>query len=192
MKTIVLINGVARSGKDTFAEMLVPYLCEDKKGFILPNAFGVKEVASRVYGWDGDKDERGRSLLIDITNIGINNEIIWPACSCNLPSLKSTPRDAWAFNILFVSLNKVGIDLKAIEIIIANILVLIFINSSGFNSHSIALVISVGLVVNVIVVEASIITNTLPTKKLPWTNPSLYMSKYIVLKTVPYIGNLKK
>lgn len=71
MKTIVLINGVARSGKDTFAEMLVPYLCNnDKTGFILPNAFGVKEVASKVYGWNGDKDERGRSLLIDITNTG--------------------------------------------------------------------------------------------------------------------------
>ena len=41
MKTIVLINGIARSGKDTFAEMLVPHLCgTDKTGFILPNAFG--------------------------------------------------------------------------------------------------------------------------------------------------------
>ena len=71
MKTIVLINGIARSGKDTFAEMLVPHLCgTDKTGFILPNAFGVKEVASKVYGWNGVKDERGRSLLIDITNTG--------------------------------------------------------------------------------------------------------------------------
>ena len=84
MKTIVLINGVARSGKDTFAEMLVPYLCEDKKGFILPNAFGVKEVASRVYGWDGDKDERGRSLLIDITNTGYKYDpMFWEKYATN-------------------------------------------------------------------------------------------------------------
>lgn len=70
-KTIVLINGVARSGKDTFAEMLVPHLCkESETGFILPNAFGVKSVASNVYGWNGEKDERGRSLLIDVTNTG--------------------------------------------------------------------------------------------------------------------------
>lgn len=71
MKTIVLINGVARSGKDTLAELLMPYLCDqDQTGFILPNALSVKEMAKNVYGWDGEKDERGRSLLIDITNTG--------------------------------------------------------------------------------------------------------------------------
>ena len=71
MKTIVLINAVARSGKDTFAEMLVSCLNhQNKLGIILPNALGVKEVASKVYGWNGDKDEKGRSLLIDITNTG--------------------------------------------------------------------------------------------------------------------------
>lgn len=78
MKTIILINGVARSGKDTFAEMLIPYLCpyvhedDNKTGIILPNAFGVKEIARNVYGWDGEKDERGRGLLLDVTKTGYN------------------------------------------------------------------------------------------------------------------------
>ena len=72
MKTIVLINGVARSGKDTFAEFLKTHLTKDLNPLIVPNAQGVKSVASQVYGWDGNKDERGRSLLIGITNIGYN------------------------------------------------------------------------------------------------------------------------
>lgn len=72
MRTIVLINGVARSGKDTFADYLKSHL-ETHDGFspiIIPNAQTVKIIASKVYGWDNNKDERGRSLLIDITNTG--------------------------------------------------------------------------------------------------------------------------
>ena len=72
MKTIVLVNGVARSGKDTFAEFLKTYLTDTLNPLIVPNAQGVKSVASQVYGWDGNKDERGRSLLIGITNVVYN------------------------------------------------------------------------------------------------------------------------
>lgn len=79
-KVIILINGVARSGKDTFAEYLQKHLSEntDNRSTIQPNACGVKNVASKVYGWNGEKDEKGRKLLIDITNTGYSYDpVFW-------------------------------------------------------------------------------------------------------------------
>lgn len=102
-KTIVLINGVARSGKDTFAEMIIPHLCEnDKTGFILPNAFGVKEVASRVYGWDGEKDERGRGLLLDVTKTGYNYDpMFWEKYAHrHLKHMESTMKSSFDFVVV--------------------------------------------------------------------------------------------
>ena len=83
------------------------------------------------------------------------------------PSLKSTPREACAFKILSVSLNKVGINLSAIEIIIARIDGFNFNNSNGFKNHSIAFARSIGFVVRVSVVDTRIITNTLATINVP-------------------------
>ena len=67
---VILISGRKRSGKDTIAE----YLC-DKLGtgtLVLPNAKAVKEEAFDTFRWDGEKDEKGRRLLVDITNTGYN------------------------------------------------------------------------------------------------------------------------
>lgn len=74
MKTkIILIHGKARSGKDTVADM-IKQNCSIRglTCSISPNARPVKEIATRIFGWDGEKDERGRGLLIDITNAGYN------------------------------------------------------------------------------------------------------------------------
>ena len=67
---IILIHGKARSGKDTVAEM-IRNNCKVRglSSAINSNAHSVKEVAREVFSWDGVKDERGRRLLIDITNI---------------------------------------------------------------------------------------------------------------------------
>lgn len=72
---IIMINGKKGSGKDTLADLIMCYLIKHgvKVGKI-PNAEYVKTIATTMYGWDGNKDAKGRKLLIDITNAGYNYE----------------------------------------------------------------------------------------------------------------------
>jgi hypothetical protein len=62
MKYIGLI-GLAGSGKDTAAEAL------EKTHYRYAFARGLKSIA-RLFGWDGQKDERGRALLQDLGMAG--------------------------------------------------------------------------------------------------------------------------
>lgn len=60
-KTILIVNGMARAGKDTFAEYL---------GYLVPvykysSIDKVKEIA-RHCGWKGGKDEKDRKFLSDL------------------------------------------------------------------------------------------------------------------------------
>lgn len=61
---VVCISGKAGSGKDTLADMLKEEL-ESSGKRVLVTHYGdpVKYVCSTFFGWDGKKDERGRSLL---------------------------------------------------------------------------------------------------------------------------------
>lgn len=73
MKNIVLINGKARSGKDTVAQLLKEHF--ERRGLkvaIRPNAEAVKNVAKCIFGWNEIKDTKGRQLLLDITQAGYN------------------------------------------------------------------------------------------------------------------------
>lgn len=73
MKNIVLINGKARSGKDTVAKLLQEKF--EQLGItanIRPNAQAVKKVAKHIFNWNEIKDTRGRQLLLDITQAGYN------------------------------------------------------------------------------------------------------------------------
>lgn len=71
MKNIVLINGKARSGKDTVAKLLKEHF-ESKglKASINSNAEAVKGIAKYMFDWNGIKDTKGRQLLLDITEAG--------------------------------------------------------------------------------------------------------------------------
>lgn len=73
-KTIILINGKARSGKDTLAKMLYKGIQPhtDKNILITHNAQAVKKIAREFFTWDEIKDNKGRQLLIDITNSAYN------------------------------------------------------------------------------------------------------------------------
>ena len=66
---IILINGVARSGKDTLASLIKGKL-SDKKVLIRGNAQTVKDCARKYFNWNGEKNTKGRTLLINITNLG--------------------------------------------------------------------------------------------------------------------------
>lgn len=70
---IILIHGKSQSGKDTVAKFLYDKLTkEDKRVLKISNAYSVKYIAEKCFGWDGEKDERGKKLLIDITHAGYN------------------------------------------------------------------------------------------------------------------------
>lgn len=73
-RTVILINGKAGCGKDTLAKILYRGLkdamtTECKMG-IVSNAKAVKTLAFNEFTWNRLKDDRGRQLLIDITNAG--------------------------------------------------------------------------------------------------------------------------
>ena len=67
---VVLIGGRAGTGKTTVANMLVK-MCSQEGilAEIIPFARGVKST-SRVMGWDGNKNEKGRRLLQEVGRIG--------------------------------------------------------------------------------------------------------------------------
>lgn len=66
----ILISGRAGVGKSLTAKLMKEYLDTLKlKSAIFPFAFGVKQSAEFM-GWDKNKDEKGRQLLIDVGMAG--------------------------------------------------------------------------------------------------------------------------
>ena len=67
MPKIITISGKARHGKDTFASFLEESLnAYGRKTYIYHYADPVKMCATNYFGWNGEKDEYGRSLLQNI------------------------------------------------------------------------------------------------------------------------------
>ena len=60
---VILISGKAEAGKDSTFDILKNLVPESSK--ILRMAYGdyVKDTAKQLWGWDGQKDEKGRALL---------------------------------------------------------------------------------------------------------------------------------
>jgi dephospho-CoA kinase len=67
---IVLISGKALAGKSTTAKYLYEHL--NLLTELAPLAQPIKDEAGDFFGWDGQKDERGRKLLQDIGDAAIN------------------------------------------------------------------------------------------------------------------------
>lgn len=64
MAKIITISGSAQHGKDTFASFLSKALeSRGKKTLVIHYADVLKFVAKQWYGWDGVKDDKGRTLL---------------------------------------------------------------------------------------------------------------------------------
>lgn len=61
---VIVISGKAQHGKDTLANYLREILEDNgKKAFIIHYADYLKMLATHVYQWNGEKDERGREIL---------------------------------------------------------------------------------------------------------------------------------
>ena len=64
MKKIICVSGKAFNGKDTFANMASEKLKRNgERVLIVHNADYLKFMAKEYFGWNGKKDENGRSLL---------------------------------------------------------------------------------------------------------------------------------
>jgi hypothetical protein len=61
---VVCIGGIAQSGKDTLANCLEKLLInKGKKVLIIHHADYLKFVCKQYFDWDGQKDDKGRTIL---------------------------------------------------------------------------------------------------------------------------------
>jgi hypothetical protein len=69
---VVLISGLAGSGKTTLANLLKEQLDAIKDLRVVRMSFAspIKFVARLAFGWDGEKDESGRKLLQHLGQVG--------------------------------------------------------------------------------------------------------------------------
>lgn len=66
-KNIVIINGTGGAGKDTFVSF-----CSEVTGVRNISAVDkVKEAAKALVGWNGEKDEVARKLLVDLKRLSV-------------------------------------------------------------------------------------------------------------------------
>ena len=74
MPKFICISGKARAGKDTAAEILRVKL-ESQGNSVLVTHFAdlLKYICKTYFGWDGNKDEHGRSLLQQIGTEGVRS-----------------------------------------------------------------------------------------------------------------------
>lgn len=64
MPQYILISGKSNHGKDELGKLIKEELeSRGKNVYILHYADHLKEIAKTFYGWDGNKDEKGRNLL---------------------------------------------------------------------------------------------------------------------------------
>lgn len=66
-KQVIIINGTGGSGKDTF----VDFCSEFTKIINISSVDKVKEAAKVLVGWNGEKDEKSRKLLVDLKQLSI-------------------------------------------------------------------------------------------------------------------------
>lgn len=67
-KKVIIINGTGGSGKDTFVE----FCAEFAKVTNISSVDLVKEAAQILVGWNGEKDEKSRKLLVDLKKLSID------------------------------------------------------------------------------------------------------------------------
>lgn len=73
MAQVIVINGHAEAGKDTFVEFCSNYM----ETYLLSTVDIVKEVY-RMFGWDGEKTDEARKWLSDAKDFfTTNGDLIW-------------------------------------------------------------------------------------------------------------------
>lgn len=91
---IIALSGKAESGKNFYADLLKNYIeCSfNEKVCLIAFADVLKHTAKTYFGWNGEKDEVGRSLLQKVgTELREkNNPDIWTNITCDLIKFMSS------------------------------------------------------------------------------------------------------
>lgn len=86
MKQIFLLSGFAQAGKDSTANFLKQKL--SGKTLIIHNADALKFIAKEYLGWNGEKDEKSRTMLqllgTENTKIKLNKPFFWVEKVCDV------------------------------------------------------------------------------------------------------------
>lgn len=69
MNKVIIINGIARSGKDSFVELYTKY--SPKSVINTSTVAKIKSIASDM-GWDGTKNDKSRKFLSDLKDLWTN------------------------------------------------------------------------------------------------------------------------
>ncbi len=79
MEEIVVISGKATHGKDETAKRIISALeKEGKTCLIIAVGDALKSTAGKYFGWDGQKDEKGRTILQSMAMLTRkNNPGVW-------------------------------------------------------------------------------------------------------------------
>lgn len=72
---IFTLSGEAQNGKDSVADIMMKKL--RGRSIKIAMADYLKFIATKYYGWDGEKDERGRTLLQELGTEKIRVELGW-------------------------------------------------------------------------------------------------------------------
>lgn len=79
-KNIIIINGTGGAGKDTFVNF-----CSEATGVLnVSTVDKVKEAAKILVGWNGEKDEVSRKLLVDLKQLSIDYNDAPTKYICNM------------------------------------------------------------------------------------------------------------
>lgn len=127
---VICISGHAQNGKDTVAQIARKYLWGfGKKVLIIHNADLLKFVLKQFFHWNGEKDDRGRTLLqyVGTDVIRAQNPDFWVGFiasmlrmfdsewdyvlipDCRFPNEISVLRDA-GFDVIHVNVIREGFD----------------------------------------------------------------------------------
>ena len=90
IKKVINISGKAGSGKDTFADMLQKSLeAKGKTVMRMSYADYLKYICTKLFAWNGKKDEKGRTLLQKVGTdiVRAQNPDFWVKAVCELATL---------------------------------------------------------------------------------------------------------
>lgn len=92
-KILLLISGKSGSGKDTFYEAFSKLVISARVALADP----IKMIAKKHFNWDGNKDEYGRKLIIDIGQyLGNESDDIDESVKKVLDKIFSRDKSIWA------------------------------------------------------------------------------------------------
>ena len=97
-KKIIIINGTGGAGKDTFVSF-----CSEVTGVLnVSTVDKVKEAAKILVGWNGEKDEISRKLLVDLKQLSISYNDAPTKYICNMADKFKESSD----NLMFVHIRE--------------------------------------------------------------------------------------